>query len=280
MSISKKIIVFLLLILLNKSFSYAQYIYPITDGWGVGANFGLNYFYGDVNDDEGRIWNNTPLSSFYYTDKNIMGSLCLSKTISQIWGVRGHFTFGHLSGNNEKTNMYFKGTVYTFDMDVTFQYLDYFLKRPESCKFKYYAFAGLGLTQFNSVRKEISTDVFQNATGGYNIKSDAFTHFTTEATVKLGLGIAYQLDKKWLFNFETSLNYLNTDYLDAYISTASKLEGYGYMSLGFVYKFDLDFVTGGGNQNDLLKKSSGDLPKHNPGVENKRKKKLRNKWKK
>ncbi len=267
-----KVLLVLLFVLLTKSFLCAQYIYPFYEGWGIGANIGLNYFYGDVNDDKGRIWSNPPLSGFYYTDKNVMGSLSLGKDISEIWGVRSHFTFGSLSGSNEKTRMYFKGDLYSFGLDVTFQYIDYFLKRPKSRKFKYYAFCGLGLTSFNSTRTETLIDMPLNAED-YNNTEETGNYITT---IKLGLAIVYQLDKKWLFNFETSLNYLNTDYLDAYSSSSAKLEGYGYMSLGLVYKFDLDIRAG---RNDLWKKSSGHNNRsHNSGLSNKRKRKLRNKW--
>ena len=275
-----KILLLLLLFFFAKSFVNAQNNYRFSEAWGVGANIGLNYFYGDVSDDKGRIWNNTPLSGFYYTDKNLMGSLSLTKSINKIWTLRGHLAYGKLSGSNEKTNMYFKGNIYTMNLDVTFQYLDYFLRRPESSKFKYYAFAGVGLLSYNSIRRETGTNVFQYARG-YDNKGQT-TNLSTETVAKLGLGIAYQLDKKWLFNFETSLHYVATDYLDAYKSSSSKLEGYGFMSIGFVYKFDLniDFGSRSNTVNSLWDKSRGNNNRlHNSGLDNKRKRKLHNKWK-
>jgi hypothetical protein len=79
-----------------------------------------------------------------------------------------------------------------------------------------------------------------------------------------------------MFNYETSLNYLNTDKLDALISDVTKLEGYGYMSFGCVYKFNFNIRT----KNNLWKSSSGTNNRpHNSGVNNKKKRKLHNKWK-
>jgi len=276
-----KIFFLLLLLFFAKSFVNAQNNYRFSEAWSVGGNIGLNYFYGDVSDDKGRIWNNAPLSGFYYTDKNLMGSINLTKSFNKIWGIRSHFLFGKLSGSNEKTNMYFKGNIYSVDLDVTFQYLDFFLRRPESSKFKYYAFAGIGLSGFNAIRRDMTTEIFQDAIG-YNNKGESIG-FKLEPLIKLGLGIAYQLDKKWLFNFETSLHYLTTDYLDAYQSSSSKLEGYGYISIGFVYKFDMNFNFGSSSNtvNSLWEKSRGSNNRlHNSGLYNKKKKKLHNKWKK
>jgi len=272
------ILIVILFVLITKSYIYAQTPYSFSDAWGVGANIGLNYFYGDVNDDKGRIWNNTPLSGFYYTDKNIMGSLHFTKDINKLWGFRGNFTFGNLSGSNEKTNMYFKGTLYAFDIDVSFQYLDYFLKRPPSNKFKYYAFAGLGFCSYNAIRRDATTQLFQGGLG-YDIKGKT-THFAMSSMEKIGLGIAYHLDKVWVFNFETSLNYLNTDDLDAYASSSSRLEGFGFLSFGVIYKFDFNFNFETHNGNKLWEKSRGSNNRtFNSGLYNKKKKKLHNKWK-
>ncbi len=274
-----KIFVVLFLFLFSKSIVYAQQTYPFFDHWGLGANIGMNYFYGDVNDNKGRIWSNTPLSGFYYTDKNLMINVSLTKDISRFWGIRGHLAYGKLSGSNEKTSMYFKGSVYSMDMDVTFHFLDYILKRPESSKFKFYAFAGMGLFSFDAIRRDITTDVFQNAMGFD--QNGNHTNFTTESLLKLGLGIGYQLNKKWLFNFETALNYTNSDDLDAFRSTSSKREGFGYMSLGVVYKFDLNVHFESRSSNSLWEKSKGDNNRsYNSGLNNKKKRKLHNKWKK
>ena len=76
-----KILFLLLLLFISKSFIYSQNNLRFSEGWGIGVNIGLNYFFGDISDDKGRIWNNTPLSSFYYTDKNLMASFSLSKSI-------------------------------------------------------------------------------------------------------------------------------------------------------------------------------------------------------
>ncbi|MEI6694645.1 MAG: hypothetical protein WCO13_01145 [Bacteroidota bacterium] len=271
------IILIFLFVFFSKPLLKAQNTFSFSDGWGIGANIGLNYFYGDVSDDKGRIWNNTPLSGFYYTDKNVMISTHLSKDLSRFFGLRGHLAYGKISGSNEKTNMYFNGSIYSMEMDLTFQYIDFFFNRPESKKMKYYAFGGLGLFSYNSIRRDALTNDFQYARG-FDDKGVAIK-LSTEKVAKLGLGIAYQLNKKWLFNFESSLHYVSTDYLDSYKSTDSKLEGYGFMSFGFVYKFNFDFNKH--NSNGLWEKSKGDNDRtHNSGLTNKKKKKLHNKWKK
>jgi hypothetical protein len=270
-----KTIILFSILFFSKFAGTAQYIYPMRDGWGIGLNIGLTYFYGDVNDNKGRIWNNTPLSGFYYDDKKFMLSGSLSKKISKIWAVRGHLAYGKLKGSDDYLNSYFESTMFSGDLDVTFQFLDYFMARPESSKFKYYLFGGLGLCSYATIRYNMVSNVIENAQG-YNTVNGKFLNYTMETIGKIGLGIAYQLNKDFQLNFETSLHYINTDNLDAYQSKSVALEGYGFMSLGVVYKFNLHLF----ERNEMSMKSMGENNRsHNSGLKNKRKKKLHNKWK-
>ncbi len=269
------LIIMVLILGLNKAKAQYSYAYPFGKGWDVGFNLGLSYFYGDVNDNKGRIWRSTPLSGFYFEQKNLMGDISVGKIINPYLHLRSHFVFGSLSGSSDELNTYFNGHVMTFGLDVHFHYLDYFMKRPESRKFKYYAFTGVGFSSYNSVRRQISTDKFVSSIG-YSNYGNTKTSNNSSATIKLGLGVAYHIDKYWKLNFESSLNYLLTDKLDAMVSSNTLLEGYGYMSFGIAYKFDLNIHT----RNNNWKKSSGTNNKpHNSGFENKRKRKLHNKWK-
>jgi hypothetical protein len=266
---------FLLIVSTTINFAQYSYNYPFTKGWEIGGNFGLNYFYGDINDNKGRLWNNTPLSSFYYEQKRLMGNIIIGKSLTPYLGIRSHFIFGNIAGSNDKLKMYFNGNIIGLDADITFQYFDYFLKKPESSKFKSYTFVGLGLMKFNAIRHQIGNNLYLGSVG-YNAKGDSKTNMITESMFKLGVGVSYSINKFWMFNYETSLNYLNTDKLDALISDVTKLEGYGYMSFGCVYKFNFNIRT----KNNLWKSSSGTNNRpHNSGVNNKKKRKLHNKWK-
>ncbi len=255
----------------NISFSQFTAEYPLNKGWEIGANIGLTYFYGDINDDKGRIWNNTPFSSFYYEQKKISGEFSLSKIITPLFKARGHFSIGQLSGSNDLLNMYFDANTISVDGDISFQLLDFIFNRSENSKFRLYTFAGLGLVNFNVLLKEISTNNVL-AEIGYSNNGSSKTQMTTEGFGKIGLGLSYKLNKYWLCNFETSLRYINTDKLDAFIDNSSEMEGYGFMSAGFVYKFDFTIK----NKSSKWKNSSGTNNKpHNSGVNNRKKKKLR-----
>lgn len=267
--------ILLLFFITTKSFSQFHPEYPLSKGWEVGANIGLSYFYGDVNDNKGRFWNNTPFSSFYYDQKRMMGDIVLAKKIFPHITTRGHLKYGKLSGSNETTNMYFEGELFSMEGELTIDFIDLFIHRKDNPMFKYYAIAGLGLCSYNAVRKEIGTNNFL-AEIGYTKNGTTKTNLTTEGMGKFGLGVGYNINKYWLVNFETSLNYLNTDKLDALKSTSSNLEGFGYMSFGIVYKFNFFIKT----KNSLFKSSSGTNNKpHNSGVNNKKKNRLKNKWK-
>ncbi len=259
----------------NNTFSQFHFNYPITKGWEVGLNVGTSYFYGDVNDNKGRFWNNTPFSSFYYDQKRLMGDFVLSKNITPLIAARGHIKYGKLSGSNENLNMYFEGELFSMEGELTLNFIDLFIHRQDNPKFRYYAIAGLGLTSYNAVRKEIGTNNFLSEVGYKNMGTTK-TKLTTESMGKFGLGIGYNIDKYWLVNFETTLNYVNTDKLDAFKSTNTELEGFGYMSFGVAYKFNFFVKT----KNKEYKSSSGTNNKpHNSGVNNKKKKGLKNKRK-
>ena len=273
MNVFKNVILTFSLLLLcsGKLFSQFSPDYPINRGWEVGCDLGLSYFYGDINDNKGRFWNNSPFSSFYYEQKKIAANITLGKTLFRYLSVRGHFIYGKLSGSNEILNMYFDGNIIGLDGDMTFHYLDYFMNRHENAKFNYYVFAGLGLMNFNAIRREIGSDQIIS-TIGYTQNGASKTEMTTESMGKLGLGIGFNINDNWQTKFETSLNYINTDKLDAYFPSDKKIEGYGFMSIGFIYKFKFQLKS----KNNLLKESRGTNNKpNNSGVNNKKKRKLK-----
>ncbi len=273
----KNIILITLLSTFLTKFSFAQYnyVFPWYKGWEAGTNIGLNYFYGDVNDNKSRFWNNTPLSGFYYEQKRIMFDLSFGKNITPYYSIKSHFSFGNLYGSNEKLNMYFKGNILNADIDLYFHYLDYFLKRPENKKFKYYVIAGIGVSNYNSIRKQLNNNVFLGSVG-YSNNGLNKTQRSTDMIFKIGMGVAYNIDKYWMINFESNLNYLSSDNLDAFTSDNTRLEGFGFMSFGLIYKFNFNIRT----RNNNWKSSSGSNNRpHNSGFENKRKRKLHNKWK-
>ncbi len=272
----KKVLLFTIFLILTSKYTNAQlfYIYPFDKGWSIGGCIGLNYFYGDVNDNKGRIWNNTPFNKYYYTDKNIMGNFILSKKINRFINLRGEVIFGRLSGTDEKANLHFDGNINSFMIIGYFNFVDYFFNRTKSDKTKFYAFGGIGLSNFNSICRINSTKKIVS-TIGYDSGLNKIDR-TTETTINIGLEAIHNLDKSWSIFFNTSLFYLNTDKLDSYRSNKSGLEGYGYMALGIIYNFDFKIRT----QNSTWEKSSGNNNSpYNPGVHNKRKKKLHNKWK-
>lgn len=276
MNIKKNLFLLIVLIFFYKN-SYSQlfYLYSIEKGWGIGGASGLNYFFGDVNDNKGRIWNNTPFNKYYYTDKKIMGNFFVSKKINRYLELKTSITFGKLSGTNEGLNLTFESNVTSYMVEGYFYFIDYLFEKSESNKIKYYVIGGAGLSYFNSICRENTTKKVISVVG-YDSQLNK-TEKTTETTINIGLGVNYNIDKKWSLFFNTSLYYLNTDKLDAIKSTKSSLEGYGLMSFGVSYNFDFKIRS----SNSTWEKSSGnnDRP-YNPGVKNKRKKKLHNKWKK
>lgn len=276
MNLKKILLIPILLIFtINPTKAHFFYTYSIDKGWGIGCATGLNYFFGDVNDNKGRIWNNTPFNKYYYPDKKFMGNFFISKKINKFISLRGEAAIGKLSGTDENSDLHFEGNVNSYMLVGYFDFFEYFFKKFELEKTKFYVFGGIGLSYFNSICRVNSTKKVIS-TIGYDSELNK-TERTTETTINIGLGTNYIVDKNWSVFFNTSLYYVNTDKLDAFRTTKAGLEGYGFMSIGAIYNFDFNIRT----QSSTWEKSSGrnNLP-YNPGVKNKRKKKLHNKWEK
>ena len=274
---NKLLIVIFCTILIPTTKLYSQESFLWSKDWAISGELGLDYYFGDASDNHNRIYNNSPLSSFYWDNKEFMSSITLSKQVNRLWSVRGHLSYGNLSGSNDNIKVAFTGKVYTSEMDLTFNFIDAIFSLPEKSRFKYYAFMGLGLTKLRAESYSMVTGkpLFYE---GYNSSKSGLFKYTTEGMVAMGLGVKYNMDRKFFFTFETSLKYVNTDKLDAYKSTYTKLEGMGFMSIGLGYKFDLNFSSGS-NSDNWDKAKGKKMDPRNSGMNNKKKTRLRNRWK-
>ncbi len=157
---TKILIILILLNLLSHTNVICQGNQNWGSDWSVSGQIGLDYFYGDANDNHNRIYKNSPFSSFYWDNKNFMTSITLAKQLNRYLEIRGHLLYGTLTGSNEDIKVSFKGTVYSGDMDITFNFADVIFKRPEKAKFKYYAFMGIGLAKYRAISRNMITNKY------------------------------------------------------------------------------------------------------------------------
>ena len=198
--ILKLLIIFTLITLIKPSKLNAQEGMLWGKDWSVSGEVGLDYFFGDGSDSHNRIYNNSPLSSFYWENKGFMASITLAKQLDRYWGLRMHFLYGSLSGSNDNIKITFTGKVFASDMDVTFNFIDLIFKRPEKAKYKYYAFAGFGITGFRSISRVMGTGNYINEVG-YQDTGRSVSNLNTQGLLTMGLGVKYNLNKKMFLHF-------------------------------------------------------------------------------
>jgi len=272
--ISYKIIIILISIFIGFQRANSQDLYPFSKGWSIGFNLGTSYFYGDASDGKNRLWNNTPFSKYYYEDRNIMLSFTGSKDFNEFFGLRGNLLWGKFNGKSEKIGVYTNGNVQEISIEAYANILD-IVRYKRNRKYSFYAFGGLGLSSFRTNLYSLINDSLLQ-TFGYSANGKDVTSRTTEAMLSLGLGFRYYINPKASLNFETSLRNVFTDKLDALMIDKANLEGYGFMSVGFTYHFDFKIR----KRNKSFLDPDGRTNKRSNGINNNRKKKLKNKWQK
>lgn len=99
-------------------------------------------------------------------------------------------------------------------------------------KWGIYAFAGLGLVQFDTKVYLLDTDAEVNATRGVGP-----TGKTTEAVATIGSMLKYHLNNKMDLGLEASYRFVNTDRLDGWEGPGSDNDRYSFLALNFTYHF-------------------------------------------
>lgn len=207
----------------NKSSRFRSY-------WSVNANFGSSIFFGDIK--QHRI---VPVSN-NENEWRFAGGAMLNKQISPIFGIRGQFLYGKLAGTRRPSNLFFESNYIEFNLNTAIGLRNLFQKyRPQQLWNAYIVF-GLGLTNFNTELKDLSTKQVVRKIGYGNGRS--FGGRTLQGMLIGGMGIDLRLSNHVNIKMETANRILNTDELDGRTS-GFKYDVYNYTSFGIAYKFGM-----------------------------------------
>jgi len=162
-----------------------------------------------------------------------MYGLTFAKEISPSVETSLQFLYGKVQGTKESVNMFFLARVFEANFQFKVNLLNAILGSNSKRRFDIYTVTGIGFAYFSSHSNYLQIDTnfygehyFPNSASGFGI------------LFPLGLGLKYDLGKRFRVGIESSYRILLNDNLDALRYNIKKVEGYGFISMGFTYRFN------------------------------------------
>lgn len=182
-------------------------------------------------------------NDFANWDVNFGYGVSLRKQLAHSFGLQGNLLFGKLSGNNDVAINGFRSfnTKMAFGLDLrgvlSLGSVD-FLKRENALNFSLNL--GYGLLSYSPS--------YVNATGttiDWKGQANGGDEYIKEAYIPLGMGIKFKISENINFDLGYTMNYLDSDNLDANKLNSESKDKFSYTSLG------LEFALGSKSKQDL-----------------------------
>ena len=230
MFLNKKIITFLALITISISVIAQSYnkTSNFKSQWQINASAGSSLFFGDVK--QYKIW---PVTS-NENEWRFAGALQLGKQISSVFGIRAQAIYGKLAGTRRAWNMFFESNYYEFNANTTVSIRNIISKYKNNQLWDTYMILGIGIVNYNTEVKDLTTKAVIKKIGYGNGKS--FGGRTLQGIFTGGLGFSLRLSNNWNINIESVNKIMNSDDMDGY-ENSFIYDVYNYTSLGITYKF-------------------------------------------
>lgn len=212
--------------------------YYAHEAWEGGVQFGVNSFWGDVDDGTNKIFPATPFQSSFYQQRQFVLGGHFGKRLAPFWSVAVSFKLSNLSGRNHKEDLQFISKLNNEVVFITtFDILKMARANPN---WSLYPRVGVGVYGFKSRLWNISDGAPVAAFPEGNI-------FQYSLAIPFGVGVGYRpLPELHLF-LETSMTWVNSDLLDAWRSPRRAFEGVWTTSIGVSYQFDFPAARKRGN---------------------------------
>lgn len=207
--------------------------------WGFSLSAGSNLFYGDL-----RVYDLWPVKE-NHNERRSAFLFGFDKKLNDYIVWEFNLLHGSLSGTKRKysdgspANMYFEASINEYSTDLKFDLQNIFGENKFR-KISLYSYAGIGLVDFRTIRRDLKTDELLNYYG-YDYLGHPATP-TRELVVPIGVGLDWKVSKPLTFNFDISMRIVNTDKLDGFESNTNNTlvqDMYGYSSIGFTYVFGM-----------------------------------------
>jgi OOP family OmpA-OmpF porin len=182
-------------------------------------------------------------NDFANWDVNLGYGVSIRKQLAHSFGLQGNLLFGKLSGNNDVATNGFKSfdTKIAFGLDLrgvlSLGSVD-FLSRENAVNFSLNL--GYGLLSYAPSYVNAA-----NATIDWKGKADGGDDYIKEAYIPLGMGIKFKVSEGINFDLGYTMNFLDSDNLDANYGKRNSKDKFSYTSLG------LEFALGPKSKQDL-----------------------------
>ncbi len=243
---TKFAVILLLGIMLLGFISKAQESFKETNKFSLGLNFGSCLPYGDI-----KQWDYLPSSDEWKWG----GGAVLNFQVSTYFSLQAQFLTGKLAGSKSNftsnTGQYHQGAVANLKFNAEFWETTLnttvSLNRLLTPCLKFnnylniYGIGGLGYINFRSVLRDtdllpINGDTYVNSYG-WKDRGTVKDKMTREVIVPVGVGVKYKISNKFDVYLESTMRFMFSDKLDAYVRHYNFNDKYGYTSLGVIYRF-------------------------------------------
>lgn len=192
--------------------------------WEVNFNGGTTVFFGDVKQ----------YKIFPESDEIRLGAgFQLSRQLSPIFGVRVQMVYAEITGKRQEWDRYFEANIFEFNLNSKIN-ISNLISGYKKRLIDVYATLGLGIVNYNSKLRELSTDIVVKEIGYGN--GDSFGGRALNSIGTIGLGFDIRLSDDWHINLESANRIMSSDNLDGWVN-GFKYDIYNYTSVGITYKF-------------------------------------------
>lgn len=220
--------------------SKGQNTYLYYKNWYLSGQVGTATFYGDMSDAKNRFFTQSPFSKFYYEDRGLAISIQYGKEINAFVSTGLTFNGGKLTASSDVLGLYMTSNYYEYGLHTQVNFLNMILGASSYRPLDIYAKAGLSGVNFRTTTRDILTDTLVGINDPENPGVYSGTNLSGFSMLgHYGLGIRYRVADNVSITFETSSQRVFNDKLDAHISDKRRFEGYGLMTLGATYHFDM-----------------------------------------
>lgn len=219
--------------------------YEAQEAWQGSLNIGLNSFWGDIDDGTNKILPTTPFQKSFYKQRNFVLGGFFGKRLTPCWNINIDFKLANVEGRDYKNAKQFISYL-NHEITITTTF-DILMMAKVYTPWSLYPRIGIGIYGFKSKAWNFTTGELINA---YPVRvapdaaemPTAPTHYQYALVIPFGIGVGYRVLPELNVFFETSMSWVNTDYLDAYPATNKNFEGVWTSSIGVSYQFDFPKV--------------------------------------
>jgi opacity protein-like surface antigen len=219
-------LVFLLLVSLLISYESVNGQSSETHKWYVNGNGGIVQEYSDIQEED------NPALKFENETKIAYG-IRLARYVSPVYAVHLQYVMGTMRGMRMKRDLQFTNSFQNIQLGATANLSRLMFGENLDRKFVIYGLTGISLVMFQTTAKNISTGHYVDAHGN---PSDKEKSFSTGLGFPIGFGLSYNFANNFSVNMETSLNLMDTDEMDGFMS-GNKNDAYYYTNLSLTYNF-------------------------------------------